>query len=65
MKFKIDTGAGVSVIPHEVFKSIPGAHLKPAKKILSGPGNKVLPVKGQFVATLRHGDICHFLGMTN
>ena len=56
LKFKIDTGADVSVIPHKVFKSIPGARPKPAEKILSGPGHKVLPVKGQFVATLWHGD---------
>ena len=56
LKFKIDTGADVSVIPHKVFKSIPGARLKPAKKILSGPGHKILPVKGQFVATLWYGD---------
>ena len=46
----------MSVIPQKVFKSIPGARLKPAEKILSGPGHKVLPVKGQFVATLLHGD---------
>ncbi len=56
LTFKIDTGADVSVIPHEVFKSIPGASLKPAKKILSGPSHKVLPVKGQFAATLQCGD---------
>ena len=56
LKFKIDTGADVSVIPHKLFKNIPGASLTPAKKILSGPGYKVLPVKGQFVATLQHGN---------
>ena len=33
-----------------------GASLTPAKKILSGPGHKVLPVKGQFVATLQCRD---------
>lgn len=48
-------GADVSVIPHKVFKSIPGTSLKPAKKILSSQGRKVLPVKGQFIATLWRG----------
>ena len=51
LEFKINTGADMSVIP-QVFKSIPGARLKPAEKIFSGPGHKVLPVKGQFVATM-------------
>ena len=40
LKFKIDTGADVSVIPHKLFKNIPGASLTPVKKILSGPGYK-------------------------
>ena len=56
LEFKIDTGADVTVIPKSVFDSVPGAQLRPAKKILSGPSNKILPVKGQFEATLKCGD---------
>ena len=54
MNFKIDTGADVSVIPYSLFKSITANMLNPAKKILSGPSKKTLPVKGQFTANLRH-----------
>ena len=54
MNFKIDTGADVSVIPYSLFKSIPATMLNPAKKILSGPSQKTLPVKGQFTANRRH-----------
>ncbi len=35
---------------------MPGASLKPATKVLSGPSHKLLPVKGQFEATLRSQD---------
>jgi len=56
LEFKINTGADVTVIPKSVFDSVPGAQLRPAKKTLSGPSHKILPVKGQFVATLKYGD---------
>ena len=56
VEFKIDTGADVSVIPHSVFKNLPTTNLKPAQKVLSGPSHKLLPVKGQFVATLKNHD---------
>ena len=53
VEFKIDTGADVTVMPKRVFDSLPGDTLKPAKKILCGPSRRTLPVKGQFVATLK------------
>ena len=43
IKFKIDTGADITVIPHDAFKSIPGATLNPTSEILSGPNQKILP----------------------
>ena len=36
LKFRTDTGADMSAVPQKVFKSMPGASRKPAKKILSG-----------------------------
>ena len=56
LDFKIDTGADVTVIPKDVYESIPGAQLTQAKKTLSGPSHTILPVKGQFVATLKKGN---------
>ena len=41
----------VSVIPQQVFQGIPSTTQGPAKKTLSGPGHKILPVKGQFTVT--------------
>ncbi len=56
LEFTIDTGADVTVIPQEVFQSIPGASLRPAQKVLSGPSHTTLPVKGQFTASLKIQD---------
>ena len=56
VEFKIDTGADVTVMPKRVFDSLPGDTLKPAKKILCGPSRRTLPVKGQFVATLKSNE---------
>ena len=47
VEFRIDTGADVSV---------PDTTLDPAKEVLSGPSHKILPVKGQFIATLKSQD---------
>ncbi len=56
LEFKIDTGADVTVLPKDAFDSIPGTQLTPVKKTLSGPSHQILPVKGQFTATLTKGD---------
>ena len=57
IKFKIDTGADVTVIPHDAFKSIPGATLNPTSDILSGPNQKILPCsEGTVHGSLRHRD---------
>ena len=57
VEFKIDTGADVMVIPKSVFDSLPQAQLEQTKKRLSGPSQKVLPVKGQFKTTISSGDL--------
>ena len=37
VKFKIDTGADVTVIPESVFKKLQGVQLQPCSRSLSGP----------------------------
>ena len=54
VKFKLDTGAAVTAISEEVFKTIPTAQLQKPSKILSGPTRQKLNVLGQFNATLAH-----------
>ena len=53
VKFKIDTGADVSVISDTTYKKLAKTPLKPAKKSLTGPSRQPLDVRGQF--TLQHG----------
>ena len=40
-----------------MFDSLPQAQLEQTKKWFSGPNDKVLPVKGQFKATISSGDL--------
>ena len=54
MRFKIDTGADVTVIPESVFKRIRNANLMRSDRILCGPARNALHVIGQFNATLKH-----------
>ncbi|KAL5491281.1 hypothetical protein EMCRGX_G016538 [Ephydatia muelleri] len=53
VRFKIDTGADVTVIPESVFKSIRNANLMHSDRILCGPARNALLI-GQFNATLKH-----------
>ena len=53
-RFKIDTGADVSVVPESLFKKLKGVTLQATSKKLHGAGGKRLTVKGKFTATLRH-----------
>ena len=50
--FCIDTGAEVTVIPACVFRKLSRTRLKPPVKILKGPSQNPLPVKGQFTGRL-------------
>lgn len=51
--FKIDTGADVTVVSESVFKKCKMTSLEIADKILHGPGQSVLKVKGQFMGQIR------------
>ncbi len=56
VKFKIDTGADVSVISDTTYKALAKkTPLKPAKKSLTGPSSQPLDVCGQFTGALQHG----------
>ena len=55
MRFEIDTGAEVTVIPPKTHRDIGSPTLYPSTKILRGPSNKPLAVRGQFTAKLRKG----------
>ena len=53
--FKLDTGADVTVIPLSVYKQLKNTTLRYPEKILYGPGNQKLLVRGCFLGTLRPG----------
>ena len=56
VKFKIDTGANVSVMPESMFSKLKQVFLIPSTKILHGPGSHALNVKGKFSASLQYGN---------
>ena len=56
IEFKIDMGAEVTVISSKVHHAIRQPTLQSAMKTLRGPSNEKLSVKGQFAATLQHGN---------
>ena len=51
VEFKLDTGAAVTTISEEVFKTLPTVQLQKPSKILSGSTKQKLNVMGQFKAT--------------
>ena len=55
IKFKLDTGADVTVISAALSSSVVESNPQPAKKTLLGPDQHVLPVTGQFIANLKSG----------
>ena len=54
MKFKIDTGADVSVMPEEMFTQLKEVSLTPSTRTLHGPGSHTLAVRGKFTASLQY-----------
>ena len=51
--FKMDTGAEVTAVSEQVYKSIPShPNLQPANRALLGPAHQKLNVLGQFQGTL-------------
>ena len=55
IKFKLDTGADVTVISAALNNSVVKSNPQPSKKTLLGPDRNALPVTGQFVANLKAG----------
>ena len=55
-QFEIDMGAEVSVISQKAHREIGSPKLYHPQRILRGPSNYALPVKGQFMGKLRKGD---------
>ena len=55
IKFKLDTGADVTVISTALSKSVGKNSLQSSKKTLLGPNQNKLPVVGQFNANLKSG----------
>ena len=54
--FKLDTGAEVTAIMEETYKTLPEITLQETTKVLSGPTRESLEVIGQFSALLTHKD---------
>ena len=51
--FKLDTGAEVSAISEEAFRTIPGVKLSNSSIALYGPARQALDVLGQFTGKLK------------
>ena len=54
--FKMDTGAEVTVISEEAYRTLGTSELEKPSRILYGPARQPLEVLGQFRGNLRHGD---------
>ena len=52
VKFQIDTGAEVTVIPAGVFEKLSGAKLQPSQRTLRGASQRILPLIVQFTGKL-------------
>ena len=53
---QIDSAAEVTAIPYNMLKKLSGVTPKPTQRILKGPTQSTLPVKGEFTGSLRWGD---------
>ena len=53
VSFKLDTGAEVTAVSEETFRQLGGGTLQRPSKVLYGPGQHTLDVRGQFTTTLR------------
>ena len=54
--FKLDTGAEVTAISEETYRTLGAKPLEKSSKVLYGPTCQSLTVLGQFTGTLRHQD---------
>ena len=55
VEFCINTGAEVTVIPANMFQKLTETRLQLPQKVLKGPSQNTLPVKGQFTGNLAMG----------
>lgn len=55
-EFCIDTGAEVTVIPECTYQSCGNPELMSARRVLRGPGQNELQVRGEFRGTMKVGD---------
>ena len=55
LEFRIDTGADVTVIPESKYDGTRDGPLRTPERVLSGPSQRPLQVRGQISAYLRHG----------
>ena len=54
ISFKLDTGAEVTAISEQAYRSLKGTALEKPSKALYGPAHHALDVQGQFTASLVH-----------
>ena len=57
IKFKIDTGADVTVIPASIYKESEHGSLKPSNQHLNGADQQPLQVIGLFTGSLSHDNM--------
>ncbi len=55
-KFYIDTGAEVTVVPELTYKAYGNPELVETRRVLRGPGQHKLKVRGKFTAMMKLGD---------
>ena len=57
VRFQIDTGADVSVIPERIYKTLqPPPSFTKSSETLFGPAETILPVRGCFIGTVLRED---------
>ena len=58
VKFRIDTGADVTVVPNHLLELLNGENIMPSSQILTGPQCETLNVQEKFIAKLKMQDYC-------
>ena len=59
ISFKLDTGAEVTAVPEETFKTLPEVVLRKPSKKLFGPSHQALEVVGEFTGKISAGGTTH------
>ena len=58
IKFRIDTGADVTIISKDIFELLNVVNIMPSSQILMGPQCDPLNVEGEFIVKLETEDCC-------